>query len=152
MPHISMFDFYVPYAPGMHLASMDNVLWASKLGNKELGIILQYKFKVKYMQIRATRSNVSQKNVSYIKTKRKIPYEKEDMSRLNTAYAMVNFWYEQVSMRMDQCEHVISNRTIMNTLNETLYDLVLADPSVMCGELIATKLKIPFVYNVRIFG
>jgi len=67
-----------------------------------------------------------------------------------TAYAMVNFWYEQVSMRMDQCEHVVSNSTIMNTLNATSYDLVLADPSVMCGELIAHKLKVPFVYNVRI--
>ena len=37
----------------------------------------------------------------------------------------------------------------MNTLNDTDYDLVLADPSVMCGELIAAKLKTPFVYNVR---
>ena len=52
-------------------------------------------------------------------------------------------------MRMDQCEHVISNHTIMNSLNETQFDLVLADPSVMCGELIAAKLKTPFVYNVR---
>ena len=26
----------------------------------------------------------------------------EDMSVLKTAYAMVSFWYEQVSMRMDQ--------------------------------------------------
>jgi len=55
----------------------------------------------------------------------------------------------KVSMRMDQCEHVISNQTIMNSLNDTDYDLVLADPSVMCGELIAAKLKTPFVYNVR---
>lgn len=107
MPSVNLFDFHVPYAPGMHLQSMDKVLWASKLGAAE------------------------------------------DMSKLGTAYSMVNFWYEQVSMRMDQCEHVISNHTIMNSLNETQYDLVLADPSVMCGELIAAKLKTPFVYNVR---
>ena len=48
-----------------------------------------------------------------------------------------------------QCEHVISNSTIMNSLNATQFDLVLADQSVMCGELIATKLNVPFVYNVR---
>ena len=41
------------------------------------------------------------------------------------------------------------NNTIMNQLNSTLFDLVLADPSVMCGELIATKMGVPFVYNVR---
>lgn len=107
MPNVHVFDFYVPYDPGMHLQSMDKVLWASKLGASG------------------------------------------DMGKLTTAYSMVNFWYEQVSMRMDQCEHVISNHTIMNSLNETQYDLVLADPSVMCGELIAAKLKTPFVYNVR---
>jgi len=107
MNNVNLFDFYVPYEPGMHLESMDKVLWASKLGAAE------------------------------------------DMSVLKTAYAMVSFWYEQVSMRMDQCEHVISNSTIMNSLNATQFDLVLADPSVMCGELIATKLNVPFVYNVR---
>jgi len=107
MQNVNLFDFYVPYEPGMHLTSMDKVLWASKLGKNE------------------------------------------EMSFLKTAYAMVSFWYEQVSMRMDQCEHVISNTTIMNSLNATQFDLVLADPSVMCGELIATKLNVPFVYNVR---
>lgn len=107
LPNISMFDFYVPYEAGMHLRSMDQVLYASKLGHND------------------------------------------DISSFRTAYAMINFWYEQVSMRMDQCEHVVSNSTIMNQLNATEYDLVLADPSVMCGELIAHKLNVPFVYNVR---
>ena len=53
MPSVNLFDFHVPYAPGMHLQSMDKVLWASKLGAAE------------------------------------------DMSKLGTAYSMVNFWYEQ---------------------------------------------------------
>ena len=51
--------------------------------------------------------------------------------------------------RMNQCEIIMRNQTIMNQLNSTLFDLVLADPSVMCGELIATKMDVPFVYNVR---
>lgn len=63
MNNVNLFDFYVPYEPGMHLESMDKVLWASKLGAAE------------------------------------------DMSVLKTAYAMVSFWYEQVSMRMDQVRH-----------------------------------------------
>ena len=50
---------------------------------------------------------------------------------------------------MNQCEIIMRNQTIMNQLNSTLFDLVLADPSVMCGELIATKMDVPFVYNVR---
>ena len=52
-------------------------------------------------------------------------------------------------LRMNQCEIIMRNQTIMNQLNSTLFDLVLADPSVMCGELIATKMDVPFVYNVR---
>ena len=53
MPNVNWYDFYVPYAPGSHLQSMDNILWAAKLGAAE------------------------------------------DMSKLGTAYSMVNFWYEQ---------------------------------------------------------
>ena len=53
MPSVNWFDFYVPYPPGMHLQSMDKILWAAKLGSAE------------------------------------------DMSKLGTAYSMVNFWYEQ---------------------------------------------------------
>lgn len=50
---------------------------------------------------------------------------------------------------MNQCELVMSNSTLLNSLNATDFDLVLADPTVMCGELIATKMGVPFVYNVR---
>lgn len=73
----------------------------------------------------------------------------DEISTLGKASAMVGFWYEQVSMRMNQCEYIMRNGTIMSQLNSTLFDLVLADPSVMCGELIATKMGVPFVYNVR---
>lgn len=73
----------------------------------------------------------------------------DEITMTGKASAMVGFWYEQVSMRMNQCEYIMRNNTIMNQLNSTLFDLVLADPSVMCGELIATKIGVPFVYNVR---
>lgn len=73
----------------------------------------------------------------------------EETSFFGSAYAMVAFVTEQLSMRMNQCELVMSNSTLMNALNATEFDLVLADPTVMCGELIATKMGVPFVYNVR---
>jgi hypothetical protein len=72
-----------------------------------------------------------------------------ESSFFGKAYAMVSFVAEQLSMRMNQCELVMSNSTLLNSLNATDFDLVLADPTVMCGELIATKMGVPFVYNVR---
>ena len=65
----------------------------------------------------------------------------EDMTLWSRAYATANFWMEQLSMRNRQCETLLSSKTIMDNLNETNYDLVLADPSVPCGELLAAKVN-----------
>jgi len=73
----------------------------------------------------------------------------EDMTLWSRAFATASFWMEQLSMRNRQCETLLSSKTIMDGLNETNYDLILADPSVPCGELLAAKLRKPFVYSVR---
>ena len=71
------------------------------------------------------------------------------MTLWSRAWATANFWMEQLSMRNKQCEALLSNEAIMNSLNATNYDLVLADPSVPCGELLAAKewLLLPFIYS-----
>ena len=52
---------------------------------------------------------------------------------------MMEFWLEQLNMRNQQCETLMANNEILNKLNYSDYDLVLADPSVPCGELLAAK-------------
>ena len=52
---------------------------------------------------------------------------------------MITFWLEQLAMRNQQCETLMASEEILKRLNHSDYDLVLADPSVPCGELLAAK-------------
>ncbi|XP_055016898.1 UDP-glucuronosyltransferase 2A3-like [Boleophthalmus pectinirostris] len=46
-------------------------------------------------------------------------------------------------------EKVFENQTLMQELRDTHYDLMLTDPAVGGGVLLAHKLKLPLVFNVR---
>ncbi|XP_027623058.1 UDP-glucuronosyltransferase 2B31-like [Tupaia chinensis] len=47
------------------------------------------------------------------------------------------------------CKEVVLNTKLMTKLQESRYDVILADPIGPCGELLAELLKIPFVYSLR---
>ncbi|XP_005868959.1 PREDICTED: UDP-glucuronosyltransferase 2B31 [Myotis brandtii] len=47
------------------------------------------------------------------------------------------------------CKDAVLNKNLMRKLQESRFDVVLADPSGPCGELLAELLKIPFVYSLR---
>nr|XP_005608793.1 UDP-glucuronosyltransferase 2A2 isoform X3 [Equus caballus] len=47
------------------------------------------------------------------------------------------------------CESVVYNQTFMKKLQETNYNVVVIDPVMPCGELIAELLEVPFVYTLR---
>ncbi|XP_010641626.1 UDP-glucuronosyltransferase 2B17-like [Fukomys damarensis] len=47
------------------------------------------------------------------------------------------------------CKDAVSNKKLMTKLQESRFDVLLADPVAPCGELVAELLKIPFVYSVR---
>ncbi|GAB1289787.1 UDP-glucuronosyltransferase [Apodemus speciosus] len=47
------------------------------------------------------------------------------------------------------CKDVVSNKQLMTKLQETKFDVLLADPVAACGELIAELLGIPFLYSLR---
>lgn len=46
-------------------------------------------------------------------------------------------------------ERIFENKTLMQNLHDARFDLVLIDPSVAVGVLVAHELKLPTVYNVR---
>ncbi|XP_055967377.1 UDP-glucuronosyltransferase 2A2 isoform X2 [Sorex fumeus] len=48
-----------------------------------------------------------------------------------------------------QCENVAYNKAVMKKLHETKYDVMVIDPVIPCGELIAELLAIPFIYTLR---
>uniref|UniRef100_A0A8C0TS09 UDP-glucuronosyltransferase n=1 Tax=Canis lupus familiaris TaxID=9615 RepID=A0A8C0TS09_CANLF len=47
------------------------------------------------------------------------------------------------------CKDVVLNKKLMTKLQESKFDLVLADTIIPCGELLAELLKIPLVYSLR---
>nr|XP_025743015.1 UDP-glucuronosyltransferase 2B31-like isoform X3 [Callorhinus ursinus] len=47
------------------------------------------------------------------------------------------------------CKDIILNRKLMTKLQESKFDVILADAIGPCGELLAELLKVPFVYSLR---
>ena len=48
------------------------------------------------------------------------------------------------------CESVVYNWTILKKFQDTNYNVMVIDPVMPCGELIAETLGIPFVYTLRL--
>ena len=63
---------------------------------------------------------------------------------------MITFWLEQLAMRNQQCETLMASEEILKRLNHSDYDLVLADPSVPCGELLAAKELVKKVHESKL--
>ncbi|KAM4809971.1 UDP-glucuronosyltransferase 2A2-like isoform 1-T1 [Rhinophrynus dorsalis] len=47
------------------------------------------------------------------------------------------------------CDGILGNKRLLNKLQLSNFDVLLSDPVIPCGELLAQKLKIPFVYTLR---
>ncbi|ELK35732.1 UDP-glucuronosyltransferase 2B17 [Myotis davidii] len=67
-----------------------------------------------------------------------------------TYYSQIqdNIW-EYFDYIQKLCKEAVLNKKLMRKLQESRFDVVLADPSGPCGELLAELLKIPFVYSLR---
>ncbi|XP_015717180.2 UDP-glucuronosyltransferase 2A2-like isoform X2 [Coturnix japonica] len=55
--------------------------------------------------------------------------------------------WQQVNQQM--CDAVLTNQKLMAHLQSSGYDLLLSDPVTLCGDLIALKLALPFMYSLR---
>ncbi|XP_059525741.1 UDP-glucuronosyltransferase 2A3-like isoform X4 [Myotis daubentonii] len=73
------------------------------------------------------------------------------MSRWQSARKMQEFLLQLTGHLKLLCESVVYNQSIMKKLRETNYDVMVIDPVVHCGELIAELLEVPFVYTLRFF-
>ncbi|XP_058578347.1 UDP-glucuronosyltransferase 2A2 isoform X1 [Neofelis nebulosa] len=52
-------------------------------------------------------------------------------------------------MNIQICDGVLNNTKLLARLQEGGFDVLLADPVTVCGDLVALKLGIPFVYTLR---
>ena len=56
------------------------------------------------------------------------------------------FW-EFFETALNMCKDAVSNKKLMTKLQESRFDILIADAVGPCGELLAELLKIPFVYS-----
>ncbi|KAK7831856.1 hypothetical protein U0070_016486, partial [Myodes glareolus] len=49
------------------------------------------------------------------------------------------------------CKDVVFNKALMTKLQNSSFDVIVADPFIPCGDLLAEILKIPLVYSLRFF-
>ncbi|KAM4708016.1 UDP-glucuronosyltransferase 2A2-like isoform 2-T2 [Discoglossus pictus] len=58
---------------------------------------------------------------------------------------MANFQQEQ----KQTCDGVLKNKELLHKLQMEKFDVLVSDPLISCGELVAEILKVPFVYTLR---
>lgn len=78
---------------------------------------------------------------------------------LNNRPTILTFWqfYKELGrlsvswqeMNKMMCDAVLTNKELIARLQGSGFDLLLSDPVTPCGELLALKLGIPFVYSLR---
>ncbi|XP_010209795.1 PREDICTED: UDP-glucuronosyltransferase 2A2-like [Tinamus guttatus] len=73
-----------------------------------------------------------------------------------TTWTLWQFYKElgKLSMNWNQinrqmCDAVLTDRELMARLRAAGYDLLLSDPVTLCGDLVALKLAVPFMYSLR---
>ncbi|XP_026232229.1 UDP-glucuronosyltransferase-like [Anabas testudineus] len=93
-----------------------------------------------------------------------VPYTKEEMykkfysirdnvfrkpPRMTAIYNSLQRFVEFTSIQVNGCERVLNNQSIMTRLREEGFDLVLTDPALPCGSILANVFSIPTVYFLR---
>ncbi|XP_067339426.1 UDP-glucuronosyltransferase 2A2-like isoform X2 [Channa argus] len=54
-----------------------------------------------------------------------------------------------VDFGMQQCDSMLKNKDLMATLQDAAFDVILLDPMVMCGDLVADMLGLPLILSLR---
>uniref|UniRef100_A0A8D0EGQ6 UDP-glucuronosyltransferase n=1 Tax=Strix occidentalis caurina TaxID=311401 RepID=A0A8D0EGQ6_STROC len=97
-----------------------------------------------------------------------VPFKKDTIENLiedvvalwlNNRPTTLTFWqfYKELGklsknwhqMNRLMCDAVLTNQELMAHLQGSSYDLLLSDPVTLCGDLLALKLAVPFIYSLR---
>ncbi|XP_076993132.1 UDP-glucuronosyltransferase 2A3-like [Tamandua tetradactyla] len=71
------------------------------------------------------------------------------MSPWQAAVKLQDFMLQTSGIVKNLCESVVYNQTLMKKLKEANYNVMIMDPVVPCGDLIAELLSVPFVHTLR---
>uniref|UniRef100_A0A8D0GQN8 UDP-glucuronosyltransferase n=1 Tax=Sphenodon punctatus TaxID=8508 RepID=A0A8D0GQN8_SPHPU len=76
-------------------------------------------------------------------------YEAPKLSYWELFSKLDNITGKLVSLNKMLCDGVVWNEKLLRKLEASHFDVLLSDPLLPCGELVAEKLNIPFVYTFR---
>ncbi|XP_062272773.1 UDP-glucuronosyltransferase 2A1-like [Scomber scombrus] len=70
-------------------------------------------------------------------------------TRMSLEYEMMTQFYEMHKHAVETIVDVFENKKLMQSLHDAKYDVVLTDPAIGGGVLLAHRLGLPLVFNVR---
>ncbi|XP_028660752.2 UDP-glucuronosyltransferase 2A1-like isoform X6 [Erpetoichthys calabaricus] len=76
-------------------------------------------------------------------------YELPNLSAVQAALKFRNLFKDFTDLLKQICDGVLKNEKLLDKLQQSQFDVLLSDPMNICGELIADKLGIPFIYTFR---
>ncbi|XP_004477626.1 UDP-glucuronosyltransferase 2A3 [Dasypus novemcinctus] len=71
------------------------------------------------------------------------------LSKWQSAIKLLDFFLQTTEDVKILCETIVYNQTLMKNLKETNYNVMIIDPVMPCGELVAEMLAVPFVHTLR---
>ncbi|KAK7830855.1 hypothetical protein U0070_018399 [Myodes glareolus] len=72
-----------------------------------------------------------------------------NLSLWQGAKTLQDFFIQLTAVFESLCRSTLYNQTFMNKLRDAKYDLMVIDPVIPCGELVAEVLQVPFVNTLR---
>ncbi|XP_043951725.1 UDP-glucuronosyltransferase 2A2-like isoform X2 [Gambusia affinis] len=97
----------------------------------------------------------------------KVPFSRSDMNNIMQDFIQFSMYKAHNSSLLDrflvpltimgkfsqigkqQCEAMLKNQQLMATLRDAAFDVVILDPMVVCGDLVADVLGVPLVLSLR---
>ncbi|XP_069746449.1 UDP-glucuronosyltransferase 2A1-like isoform X3 [Narcine bancroftii] len=76
-------------------------------------------------------------------------YEKPQLSHWSSYRRFSAVVGEMEKLSKEQCDGLLRNRTLMQKLRASRFEVVLIDPVFPCGDLLALKLGVPFIFTLR---
>ncbi|XP_029456513.1 UDP-glucuronosyltransferase 2A2-like isoform X2 [Rhinatrema bivittatum] len=76
-------------------------------------------------------------------------YERHQVSFWQIYRTMKSLSRAVASLHKQICDGAVKNRNLLSKLRLAEFDVLLSDPVLPCGELLAEKLEVPFVYSLR---
>uniref|UniRef100_A0A8C4T4P9 UDP-glucuronosyltransferase n=1 Tax=Erpetoichthys calabaricus TaxID=27687 RepID=A0A8C4T4P9_ERPCA len=76
-------------------------------------------------------------------------YEAPSLSSLQFILKLREFITKTAELNKQMCDGVLRSEKLLDRLRQSHFEVLLSDPLIPCGELVAEKLGIPFIYSFR---